>query len=112
LIYAGTTYGKVDERGFELMRRLRLAHGGTSLAEFKSLVRDQSNMLLIDQKRALDAIPGMLPPDLETRQRAFNLIKQILEARGARLEDNRKLSEIEALFLGPAHHGGNARLSA
>jgi hypothetical protein len=112
LIYAGTTYGMVDERGFELLRRLRLAHGGISLAEFKSIVRDQSNMLLIDQRRALDAIPGMLPPDLETRQRAFNLIKQILQARGARLEDNQKLSEVASLFLGPAQQGGSTALSA
>jgi DNA-binding transcriptional MerR regulator len=102
----------VDERGFELIRRLRLAHGGISLAEFKSMVRDQSNMLLIDQRRALDAIPGMLPPDLETRQKAFNLIKQILEARGARLEDNQKLSEVAALFLGPAQQSGSTSLSA
>jgi hypothetical protein len=112
LIYAGTTYGVVDERGFELIRRLRIAHGGISLAEFKSMVRDQSNMLLIDHRRALDAIPGMLPPDLETRQQAFNLIKQILEARGARLEDNRKLSEVAALFLGPAQLDKNTALSA
>jgi hypothetical protein len=83
-----------------------------SLADFKAIVRDQSNMLLIDQKGALDAIPDMLPPDLEVRHRAFDLIKQVLGARGARLEDNRKLKEVAALFLGPAHHDGNTALSA
>jgi hypothetical protein len=64
------------------------------------MVRDQSNMLLIDPKSALDAIPGMLPPDFETRQKALDLIKQILGARGAGLEENQKLEAIAALFLG------------
>ena len=112
LIYAGMTYGAVDERGFELIRRLRIAHGQLSLAEFKSIVRDQSNMLSIDQKKSLDAIPDMLPPDYDTRQKAFDLIKQVLRARGARLEDNWKLREVERLFLGPALPDGATALSA
>ena len=112
LIYAGMTYGAVDERGFELIRRLRIAHGRLSLAEFKSIVRDQSNMLLIDQKKALDAIPEMLPPDYDTRQKAFDLIKQVLRARGARLEDNGKLREVERLFLGSPLPDGITALSA
>jgi hypothetical protein len=109
LLYAGMTYGAVDERGFELMRRLRRAHGAMSLADFKAMVRDQSNMLLIDQQGALDAIPGMLPDDPQARHQALGLIKQILEARGARLEDNERLQEIAALFLEP---GGSVSLSA
>ncbi|HKQ45558.1 MAG TPA: DUF3141 domain-containing protein [Rhizomicrobium sp.] len=112
LIYAGMTYGAVDERGFETIRRLRMAHGRMSLAAFKSIVRDQSNMLLIDQKKALDAIPDMLPPDYDTRQKAFDIIKQVLQARGARLEDNWKLREVETLFLDPAQHDKATALSA
>jgi len=112
LLYAGMTYGAVDERGFELMRRLRLAHGGMPLADFKSLVRDQSNMLLIDQKAALDAIAGMLPPDFETRRKAFDLIKQILEVRGVRAEENQKLRVVEALFLGSSQQEGATARSA
>jgi hypothetical protein len=104
LIYAVRTDAAVDERGFELTRRLRIAHSDMSLPEFKSMVREQSTMLLIDQKRALEAIPSMLPPDPQTRERAFELIKQILSARGAHLEDNQKLHEVAALFLGPSQH--------
>jgi hypothetical protein len=104
LLYAGMTYKAVDERGFELIRRLRLAHGGMTLSDFKSMVREQSNMLLVDSKRALGAIPHLLPADLQTRQRALTLIEQILQARGARLEDNERLREISALFVGPSHH--------
>jgi len=82
------------------------------LADFKSLVRDQSNMLLIDQKAALDAIAGMLPPDFETRRKAFDLIKQILEVRGVRAEENQKLRVVEALFLGSSRQEGATARSA
>jgi len=46
----------IDERGFELARRIRQAHGDMPLAELKALVREQFNMLLIDQEAALKAI--------------------------------------------------------
>ena len=56
-------------------------------------------MLLIDKEAALAAIPSMLPADAETRRKAFDLIRQILEARGElSTEDKRKLDEIARLF--------------
>ena len=63
LIYAGVDRASVDERSFELARRLREEHGDMSLSDFKTLVREQFNMLLIDQEAALAAIPSMLPSD-------------------------------------------------
>ena len=42
------------------------------LAAFKALVREQFNILLIDTEAALAAIPAMLPPDAETRLKAFD----------------------------------------
>ena len=52
------------------------------MSDFKALVREQFNMLLIDQEAALAALPSMLPPDGETRREAFELIKQVLGASG------------------------------
>ncbi len=43
------------------------------VAEFKELVREQFNILLIDQKAALEAIPSMLPPDLESREKGYEI---------------------------------------
>ena len=80
----------VDERGFETVRRLRRAHGDIPLSIFKALVREQFNILLIDQNAALAAIPSMLPPDTQTRAAAFDVVKQALGARGALSADNRK----------------------
>jgi pimeloyl-ACP methyl ester carboxylesterase len=99
LLYAGMTRAAIDERGFELTRRIRQAHGDMPLSEFKALVREQFNMLLIDQEGALRAIPAMLPSDAEERQKAFDLIKQILGARGEMIaEDDKRMREVAQLF--------------
>src|SRR4029078_11811635 len=82
LIYVGMNRAAVDERGFELARRIRAAHGDMPVAEFKEWVRQQSNILLLDQQAALEAIPAMIPPDLENREKAYELIQQVLRARG------------------------------
>ena len=99
LLYAGMARGAVDERGFEAVRRIRQAHGDLPLSAFKALVREQFNMLLIDQEAALAAIPSMLPPDAETRLKAFDLIKQVLGARGEMsADDKERMSEVARLF--------------
>ena len=99
LLYAGMSRGAVDERGFEMARRLREAHGDMSLADFKAMVRDQFYMLVIDQPAALKAIPKMLPEDREARRQGFGLIKQVLGARGDLSgDDEERLAEIARLF--------------
>ena len=99
LLYAGMTRAAVDERGFEAVRRIRKAYGDIPLAEFKSLVREQFNMLLIDPDGALAAIPSMLPADPAVCTEAFGLIKTVLEASGALSgEDSKRLGEIARLF--------------
>ena len=98
-LYAGMTRAAVDERGFEALRRVREAHTDLTLSAFKALVREQYNMLLIDQEAALAAIPSMLPPDTDTRLKAFDLIRQVLAARGAfSAEESARLSEVARLF--------------
>ncbi|MBV8838163.1 MAG: DUF3141 domain-containing protein, partial [Alphaproteobacteria bacterium] len=82
LLYVGMPRNAVDERGFEIARRIRASHGEMPLAQFKAMVREQFNILLIDQDAALAAIPAMLPEDAETRNMALALIRQVLSARG------------------------------
>jgi len=99
LLYVGMTRAVIDERGFELTRRIRQAHGEMPLSDFKALVRDQFNMLLIDQESALRAIPSMLPSNAQTRHKAFGLVKQVLEARGDMSgEDVKRLLKVGSLF--------------
>ncbi|HET9688763.1 MAG TPA: DUF3141 domain-containing protein, partial [Pseudolabrys sp.] len=99
LIYVGMNRASIDERGFEIARRIREAHGDMSLRDFKALVREQFNILLIEQEAALAAIPSMLPADADTRQKAYDLINQVMSARGdLTAEDEKRMSEIARLF--------------
>ena len=99
LLYAGMKRAAIDERGFELARRIREAHGDMPIADFKALVREQFNILLIDQEAALAAIPSMLPPEMGAREKGYDLIKQLLSARGElSAADKNRLSEVARLF--------------
>jgi Protein of unknown function (DUF3141) len=90
LLYVGLARGTVDERGFEALRRIRRTHGDMPLSAFKALVREQFLMLMVDTEAALAALPSMLPADADTRRKAFDLIKQVLSARGEFSADQKK----------------------
>jgi hypothetical protein len=94
--------GSFDERGFELVRRIRLVSDGMprlTLAEFKALVREQYFMLLVDENAALAAIPSLLPVSAEERHRALVLLGEILSVRGELgSEATKRLSRIVELF--------------
>jgi hypothetical protein len=111
LLYVGMPRQSIDERAFEMARRIRQAHDNMSLSDFKALFREQFNILLIDEAAALAAIPSMLPPDAETRRKAFDLIGEVLSARGD-LSDNERtrLAEIARLF-GVDEASGSTRRS-
>jgi Protein of unknown function (DUF3141) len=99
LLYVGVARASVDERGFEAIRRIRRAHGDMPLPAFKALVREQFYILLVDSEAALAAIPSMLPGDLDTRRKAFDIIKQALSARGAFSdEDNARMQQVARAF--------------
>ena len=65
----------------------------------QALVREQFNMLLLNQEAAIASLPSMLPPDAETQRTAFGLIKQVLAARGEMsAQDRNRLNEVGRLF--------------
>jgi pimeloyl-ACP methyl ester carboxylesterase len=99
LLYVGTGRAAVDERGFEAVRRIRRAYGDMPLSVFKALVREQFYLLLIDTEGALAALPSMLPADADTRRKAFDLIKQVMSARGPLSdEDNKRMQRVAGAF--------------
>src|SRR3974390_1457875 len=101
LLYAGMSRGgTVDERGFEMVRRIRETHTDITLSDFKALVREQFNILLIDQEAALAAIPEMIVrADADTRNKAVSLIKEVLLASGElSVDTSRRLAEVARLF--------------
>jgi pimeloyl-ACP methyl ester carboxylesterase len=100
LLYVRLPEGVVDERGFNLLRRMRNEAGsGLTLAEFKKLVREQFFMLLLDERRAVDAIPAMVARDPELASRMASSLHEAVAALGFRTDLGRaRLSEVEAFF--------------
>jgi hypothetical protein len=99
LLFAGMGRAAVDERGFETMRRIRESMTDVPLSTFKSMVREQFYMLLLDTEGALAAIPSMLPDDLDTRKTGFGRITEVLSARGEySAEDERRVQRVAELF--------------
>jgi hypothetical protein len=101
LLYVGMTRGMFDERSLETLRRMRKEDEGArlTLAQFKALVREQFFMLLLDQKASLEAIPGMLPPDMELRRAAVAGIRDVLSSAGEISgETAKRLDHIAQLF--------------
>jgi hypothetical protein len=99
ILYAGLDRRSIDERGFETARRIRQTYGEMSLSDFKKVVREQFYILLVDERAALDAIPTMLPADREVRIKAFNIVQQVLSARGEFSGDDQgRLKEVSRLF--------------
>src|SRR5690348_5317858 len=80
LLYVGMTRGMVDERSLEALRRMRRddAASRMTLAQFKTLVREQFFMLLLDPVASLAAIPNMLPQEMEPRRAVFTAIRDVL----------------------------------
>ena len=105
LLHVGMARGRADERGLAAIRGLRAEveddKPKPSLAEFKALVREQYYMLLIDEEATLSAIPDLLPPDHEARQKALAALRRVLSAAGDMTgEAAQRLERIVGLFGG------------
>jgi pimeloyl-ACP methyl ester carboxylesterase len=99
-LYIRLPEGVFDERGFRLLQRMREDAGaGLTLAEFKKLVRDQFLCLLLDQRRAVAAIPAMMAKEPELAKKMVAELRRLLDVVGVQSEAGKaRLGEIEALL--------------
>jgi len=99
-LYIRMPEGVADERGFRLLQRLHDEAGsGLSLAQFKKIVRDQFFTLLLDEHRAVEAIPSMLMKDSGLAARMASVLGRLIEAVGVESAAGKmRLREIEKLF--------------
>jgi hypothetical protein len=100
LLYVRMPEGAVDERAFNLIRRMRHETGGDfTLSEFKKLLREQFFMLTLDEQRAVEAIPGMLAKDRNLASELADKLLKIISVVGVQREESRRrLTKIEGLF--------------
>ena len=107
LVYIGLAERSIDERGFTAAKAIRDARpAGLRLSQpaLKEMFRDQFLLLTMDQDRAVQALPGLLPADPAVRREALADIRRVLEASGSMSEERtRRLAEVEAIFgaMGP-----------
>jgi pimeloyl-ACP methyl ester carboxylesterase len=109
LLYIRMPEGAVDERSFNLLRQMRQEAGkGLSLAAFKQLLRTQFFMLLLDEDRAVAAIPDMLARDPHLASELAGKLRRTVDA----VEIHSKLAkahlvEIEAIFKAAGHRAAS-----
>lgn len=90
----------LDEREFEMLLKVRNEYGSThSLEQFKTDLRDQYLMLLVDERRAVEAIPSMLKGHENEGPKLWEAIQKIVSADGIVSEEGeRRLRELHAIF--------------
>jgi hypothetical protein len=101
LLYVGMSRGMVDERSLEALRRARADDKGSrlTLAQFKTIVREQFFMLLLEPEASLAAIPKLLPPGEDERRAGLASIRSVLSASAEISgETARRLDRVTQLF--------------
>src|SRR3974390_3286069 len=68
LVYIGKAQHRIEERTFEALRKLLIAHPEVSPAGFTAAVREQWAILAMDERAAIEALPRLLPADATTRR--------------------------------------------
>jgi pimeloyl-ACP methyl ester carboxylesterase len=100
LVYVRIPENAADERGLEVLRRIRAEHGEQlSLPEFKQVLRDQYLMLMLDERLAIDTIPVLLKGHEAEAQHLLEHVRQVATAGGPlNKEAQKRLAEVEQLF--------------
>ena len=100
LLYIRMPGRVVDERAFNLLRRIREEAGkGLTLAEFKQLLREQFLMLLLDERRAVEAIPAMLAREPDIAPRMIAYLRRVIDVVELRNDlEKARLAEVEKLI--------------
>ena len=102
IAYIRAAEGSVDERGFAVLKALHDAQPPgrpRTMAQLKEVLREQYLLLKLDQKRAVAAIPKLLPSNMDDRAATWRAIQRVISAKGKPTDKGqRRLAEIEKLF--------------
>jgi hypothetical protein len=102
LLYVRMASGSADERGLatlKALREMRPVNERLHLAEVKEIIRVQSLLLRLDEERAVNAIPRLLPDRPEDRRFVLEVLRKVIGASGTLSdEEARRLHRIEAIF--------------
>jgi hypothetical protein len=69
------------------------------MGQLKSTLRDQYLLLRLDEERAVESIPTLLPNKPEDRARTLRAVQRVVSAAGElSAEGRRRLNRVESLF--------------
>ena len=103
MIYVCMPAKAVDERSFEVLRRIRNEHGAKkTLAEFKQDLREQYQMIRLDENRAIALIPELLKGHENEGPQLLEYVRQVATAGGPLGDEaQQRLAQLERLFASP-----------
>jgi hypothetical protein len=85
LIYIRSPDGAADERGYRLMKNIRAsrrANKRLTLAQFRDMLRDQIQLVRLDEERAVNALPKLIRPGEPEADAALNVLRELIAAPG------------------------------
>ncbi|HME83879.1 MAG TPA: DUF3141 domain-containing protein, partial [Roseiarcus sp.] len=92
LIYIRRPDGTVDERGFRMLKIIRdsrKVNKRLTVAQFKTMLRDQYQLVLLDEERAVRALPKLLRPGEPESDAALDALGELLVAPGPLTEEQK-----------------------
>jgi len=102
IVYVIAGAGGADERSFAVIKAMhdaQLAGRPRSESQLKKALRDQALLLRLDEKRAVGAIPKLLPKNAEEKAKLLRAIQRVVAAQGElNAEGKRRLARIEKMF--------------
>ncbi|MGA9847748.1 MAG: hypothetical protein WBQ45_08925, partial [Roseiarcus sp.] len=102
LIYVRGPEGGFDERGYRMLKNIRESrklNERLSLARFREMLNEQLQLVLLDEERAVAALPKLLETDESETAAALGALRKLVGAAGALdPEGERRLARVEKLF--------------
>ncbi len=102
LIYVRRPEGGFDERGYRMLKNIRESRKSNerlSLARFREMLNEQLQLVLLDEERAVVALPKLLETDELDTAAALGALRKLVGAAGALdPEGERRLARVEKLF--------------
>src|SRR5208337_5281965 len=102
LIYIRRPDGAVDERGFRMLkiiRDTRKANRQLTLSQFKDMVKEQFQLVLFDEERAIKALPKLVHPGEPESDAALDALRALLVAPGPLpKEEKSRVVQVEKLL--------------
>ena len=92
MIYARRPDGAADERGFRMLkiiRDTRKANRQLTLSQFRDMVKEQLQLVLLDEERAIKALPKLLHPGEPESDAALDALRALLGAPGTLLQEEK-----------------------